>query len=479
MRIRIRFSMTHHWKSGARAVQLRGTLPSYAAEIGALDEVAIAEVSRESAPVIRNADELHHALLTLCVMPPAAHSEPWFQSLRNTHRATSVIVSSLDDGPRRLWAATERVALVAKVYPGSQLAEQVPEVEQPRPPTREDATVELLRGWLESSGPQTASELADRLALSSVLVEAAFARLEGEGQLLRGQFSAAGRVVGAETEWCNRRVLARIHHRTLGRLRREIEPVSAADFVRFLSRWQHVAAGTQLHGASGLLQVIKQLQGYETSSAAWESEIFVRRIVKYDRAVLDQLCLSGHVMWGRVSPHPAFAMDPDDGPGARPVDGSLHSGRAGQVGRAVRRVRPTRVAPVTILLREDAEWLIPVERAGDRVEALSHPAREVLDHLRTKGASFMRELVRATDRLPSEVEDGLWELAAAGLVTADGFDSLRTLIDPKRRRGTGRHRAARPRHTAGRWALLRPTGESGTAAGSDQNGGSGVEPFAR
>ena len=170
-------------------------------------------------------------------------------------------------------------------------------------------------------------------------------------------------------------------------------------------------------------------------------------------------------------------MDPDDGPGARPVDGSLHSGRAGQVGRAARRVRPTRVAPVTILLREDAEWLIPVERPGDRVEALSHLAREVLDQLRTKGASFMRELVRATDRLPSEVEDGLWELAAAGLVTADGFDSLRALIDPKRRRGTGRHRAARPRHTAGRWALLRPAGESGTATGSDQNGESGVEPF--
>ena len=460
----------------ARAVQLRRTLPNDAAEVGALDEAAIAEVSRESAPVIRSADELHDALLTLCVMPPASHSEPWFQALRDTHRATSVIVSSLSDGPRRLWVATERVCVVAKVYPGSHLADSVPEVEQPRPPTQEDAAVELVRGWLESSGPQTASELADRLALPSVLVEAASTRLEGEGQLLRGQFSAAGRVIGAETEWCNRRVLARIHHRTLGRLRREIEPVSAADFVRFLSRWQHVAAGTQLHGASGLLQVIKQLQGYETSSAAWESEIFVRRIVKYDREMLDQLCLSGDVMWGRVSPHPAFARDSDDRPGARVEDRSLH---AGQAGRSVRRVRPTRVAPVTILHREDAEWLIPEEWAGHPVEALSHPAREVLDQLRTRGASFMRELVRATGRLPSEVEDGLWELAAAGLVTADGFDSLRALIDPKRRRGTGRHRAARPRHAAGRWALLRPTGESGTVSGSDRSGGSEVEPFAR
>ena len=457
----------------ARAVQLRRTLPSDASEVGALDEVAIADVARHSAPVIRSADELHDALLTLCAMPPSTDSEPWFQALRDAHRATSVIVPSAGDPVRPLWVATERVCLAAKAYPEGQLTDEVPEVDQPRPPTQEEATVELVRGWLESSGPQTVSELADRLALSSVMVEAAFTHLEGEGQLLRGQFSAAGRVVGAETEWCNRRVLARIHHRTLGRLRREIEPVSSADFVRFLARWQHVAVGTQLHGASGLLQVIRQLQGYETSSAAWESEIFVRRVVKYDRDMLDQLCMSGDVMWGRVSPHPAFATAPDEGPNERGADRWSHSGRA------VRRVRPTRVAPVTVLLREDAEWLIPAEWADHPVDAMSHPAREVLDQLRSSGASFMRELVRATGRLTSEVEDGLWELVAAGLVTADGFDSLRALIDPKRRRGAGRHRTARPRHTAGRWALLRPAAESGTAAGLASTSGPRAELFAR
>ena len=456
----------------ARAVQLRRTLPSDATEVGSLDELAIAEVAQDSSPVIRSADELHDALLTLCVMPPTARSEAWFQVLRSAHRATLVIVSPLGDEPRRLWVATERVRLVATAYPASRFAEHVPDVGQPRPPTQEEATVELLRGWLESSGPQTASELADRLALSPAMVEAAFARLEGEGQLIRGQFSAAGRVVGAETEWCNRRVLARIHNRTLGRLRREIEPVSAADFVRFLSRWQHLAAGTQLHGVSGLLQVIKQLQGYETSSAAWESEIFARRIVKYEGEMLDQLCLSGDVMWGRVSPHPAFAIDPVPELGER-SKGPSHSGRA------VRRVRPTRVAPVTLLLREDADWLIPAGWDGQSVEVMSHPAREVLDQLQTKGASFMRELVRTTGRLPSEVEDGLWELSAAGLVTADGFDSLRALIDPKRRRGVGRHRAARPRHTAGRWALLRSVGESGPATGVERTARPGVELIAR
>ena len=199
-------------------------------------------------------------------------------------------------------------------------------VAQPHPDGEEQAAATVLRGWLESSGPMTAAELAERLALSRSVVETALARLEGEGQVLRGQFSAAGRAVGAETEWCNRRVLARIHRLTLGRLRREIEPVSAADFVRFLARWQHVAADTQLHGATGLLHVLAQLQGYEVSAAAWERDVLPRRVRTYDRDMLDRLCLSGEVMWGRLSPHPAF-------------DPAATSPRT-------RRVRPTRVAPV-------------------------------------------------------------------------------------------------------------------------------------
>jgi ATP-dependent Lhr-like helicase len=86
---------------------------------------------------------------------------------------------------------------------------------------------------------------------------------------------------------------------------------------------------------------------------------------------------------------------------------------------------------------------------------LSHAAGEVLAQLQQRGASFFSDLARATGRLSSEVEDGLWELVAAGLVTADGFENLRSLVDPKRRRGTGRGRLARPRHAAGRWAMVR------------------------
>jgi ATP-dependent Lhr-like helicase len=210
-------------------------------------------------------------------------------------------------------------------------------------------------------------------------------------------------------------------------LRREIEPISSAMFMRFLCRWQHLAAGTQLHGVDGLFQVLRQFQGYEIAAAAWESMVLPKRIAGYDPEWLDRLCLSGEIMWGRLSPHPAFD------------------------GESAHRVRPTRVAPLAIFLREDAARLLPMANGNG---PLSHPARDVLSALEQRGACFFHDLVRSTGRLASEVEDGLWELVAAGRVTADGFENLRALIDPKRRRGEGRGRLARPRHAAGRWALL-------------------------
>ncbi len=434
----------------ARAVQLRRTLGEDGGEVGALDAEAIAEVAGESWPVVRDPEELHDALLTLGLAPPREEWRAWFARLVEMHRATSLQV-----GDTHFWVATERSRTALLVHPAGRLDPIVPEVDQPTPDGCDAATTEVLRGWLESSGPLRESELAARLAVPAERVAAGLARLEGEGQVLRGRFTAAARDEGAEIEWCNRRVLARIHRLTLGRLRREIAPVSTADLVRFLARWQRLASGTRLHGASGLLQVVRQLQGCEVSAGAWESHVLPARIAGYDPELLDRLCLSGEVMWGRLSPHPAFdAVEGHAAGSARPP--------------ARRRVRPTRVAPVALLLREDLEWLMPP--AGDDAgpgegpgSVLSHPAEAVLDALRRRGASFLRELVSATGRLPSEVEDGLWELVAAGLVTADGFDNLRALIDPKRRRGEGRFRAARPRHAAGRWALLAPARGEGEA----------------
>ncbi|MEZ5396623.1 MAG: hypothetical protein R2724_28065 [Bryobacterales bacterium] len=364
--------------------------------VGVLDPEAIQTISSDSWPQVRDADELHDALLTLITLPPEREWTPWFDELVGQRRA---FVHTR--GGRPFWAAVERTALV------------------------EDAR-ETLRGWMDSLGPVTAAGLAERLAFVPVDVEIALAGLEGEGQILRGSFNPGA----TETEWCNRRILARIHRATLSRLRREIEPVSSADLYRFFCRWQHVSPGSQLHGEDGLLQIIQQMQGYESPAAAWESEILPRRIRNYTPALLDRICLSGEVMWGRLSPRSASAS-------SRPA-------------------RPTRVAPVSFFLREDAEWLLGGVTAG---APLSPAAQDVLDALRTSGACFFADLTSASKRLPSEVEDGLWELVAAGLVTADGFENLRSLLDPKRRRGEGRGRRARPRHAAGRWAVLRRADE--------------------
>ena len=439
----------------ARAVQLRSTL-HVDANLGAgvLDPAAIAQVAEESWPVVRDADELHDALLTLVAVPPSDEWRPFFDELRNAGRATLMTPSpspEREDGtlspstpPPTLWVAAERLDLVKALHPDAllepALAAMGPLIASPdgdKEWTPETALLEIVRGWLESSGPMTAAILAKRLAVTEDAIVSAFLRLEHEGQVLRGHFTQGPRPVAEEPEdltafeWANRRVLARIHRLTLGLLRREIEPVSTSDYLEFARRWQRVAPGTQLHGVDGTLQVIKQLQGLEYPAQAWEQEVLPTRVARYRSEWLDKLCSSGEVMWGRLSPHPAFEED------AQPPK---------------RRVRPSRVAPVSLFLRESAGWL--VARRHDHAGALSSRAQTVRGVLETQGASFFLELVHATGLLASEVEDALWELVAAGLVTADGFDNLRSLIDPKRRLALGRRNAARPRNAAGRWALL-------------------------
>jgi ATP-dependent Lhr-like helicase len=383
----------------ARAVQLRRTLRTDASGgAGILDPAAIATVAAESWPDVRDADELHDALLSLITLPPVVEWGEFFMQLNGTGRA-----SVADRSGKRFWIATERLHLIGDV-------------------------LLTVRGWMESLGPVTAASLAATLAFPLEEIDAALFKLESEGQAMRGRFTPD--LAEGETEWCNRRVLARIHRLTLSQLRREIEPVTAAQFQRFLFQWQHLNPRSRLHGVDGTLQIIKQLQGYEISAAAWEAEVLSRRVARYEPELLDELCLSGDVMWARLSPHPAFeAAEP-------------------------RRVRPTRTAPIAIFLRESADWLA-AQDPDAKAPTLSHAAREVLSGIEQRGASFFADLVRATQRLASEVEDGLWELVAAGLVTADGFENLRSLVDPKRRRGEGRGRLARPRHAAGRWALVR------------------------
>jgi ATP-dependent Lhr-like helicase len=438
----------------ARAVEMRRSLPpELAGGVGALDPAAIAEVSSEAWPVVRDPDDLHDALLTLVWVPMAeagawvAHAPALFADRRllELHVGETVIG----------WMPMDYHSLVRLLFPHATLSQAPVLMDRGEPVERSEALDKVVTGWMESIGPTTADELAQRLHFDVEEIQAALLRLEAQGQVLRGRFRTsqhstlstqhAGEATGgaAPVEWCHRRLLARIHRLTIGRLRKEIEPTTATEFMRFLFQWQHVASGSRLHGEAGLLEIIRQLGGYEAAASAWEPHLLRVRLAKYDPDALDRLCLSGAVAWGRLSPHPRLGQPESREP--------------------ARRIQPTSVAPVGMFLREDAEWLLASYRleepwTADMSARLTGAAEDVLRYLSQRGASFFHDLTRGTGRLASEIEDGLWELVAAGLVTADGFDNLRALMDPRRRRAETETRGRRPRHVAGRWSLLRADG---------------------
>ena len=450
----------------ARAVQMRRMLPeSVLEEVGGLDQAAIAKVREEAWPDVRDADELHDVLHTLVALPESAvefGNGPWkfyFERLIAEGRAATAIV-----GAKTYWVAAERAKTFSVLFLETRFDPTLTEVAEAIP-SREDALLTLVTGWMSHSGPVTASELGEMLSLPAADILNALLRMEANGTVLRGNFTGAASRTGvsapletgqpgaavpiqaAEPEWCERRLLARIHRLTVASLRKQIEPVTAAQFMQWLLQWQHVAPGTQVVGERGTMEVLRQLQGFEIPANAWERQVLARRVVDYDPKWLDQLCLTGAVGWGRLSPHPATldSIQPANGNGAEP----------GAAPRQ-RRVIPTSVAPITFFVREDADWMTPRHPGAELSEnnGLSHGAQIVLDFLRQRGASFFADIVRGTEKLKAEIETALWELVAAGLVTADGFDNLRSLIDPKRRAGQGSGRMTRPRHSAGRWALL-------------------------
>ena len=440
----------------ARAVEMRRMLPeSVLSEVGKLDPEAIAEVRSQAWPDIRDANELHDVLQTVVAFPqvdtfdtradfPLASAAraaidawgPFLESLAAQGRVASAI-----DSGRRYWVAAERLKSFLQLFPGAKFESGFADVE-PQTPAREDAVRALVTGWLEHSGPVTAREFAELLGLPQAAIDAALLQIEASGAVLRGKFTNP---LSRETEWCERRLLARIHRLTLGRLRREIQPVTAAQFMRWLFRWQHVAHGTHLLGERGTLEALRQLQGYEAPANTWENQILARRIGGYDPKVLDHLCLSGAIGWRRLSPHPALLVD------------SSERGR---------RVTPTSVAPISFFARDDANWM---SCPSHELSAADHPgltpaAKDVLQFLRARGASFFADIVRGTRRLKAEVETALWELVAVGFITADGFDNLRALIDPKRRAGQGSGRHTRPRDSVGRWSLIYPEEHADHAA---------------
>ena len=401
----------------ARAVSLRRALPEDARDLSALDPDAIRTESAYAWPAIRDADELHDALLTLGAAPPdelAFRTETasremllrWLENLAQSGRVMRII--PWEDAT--LWLAAEQTALVSAAYPDATLEGKVsllpPAIGQGGDEIeREDAVLHLVRGWTESSGPFTAGEMAGLLCLSRSDVDTAVLGLENEGLVLRGSFRAGV----DEEEFCDRRILARIHRATVGRLRREIEPVSQASFVRFLFRWQHAASGWETAGEGGLLDVIDKLQGFETAAAAWEPELLARRVSDYKPDLLDRLCTGGEMAWGR------FARGSNAASGAGP------------------RAALTRYSSITLALRESLDWLL--DPAPESVDGLTGAMAEIMQALSARGACFQSDLIAHTRRLPSDVEEALWTLAANGLVTSDSVIPLRARVDGKQRGG--------------------------------------------
>lgn len=422
-----------------RAVATRRTMSTEdMRDLARLDPEAIALVRREAWPLVRNAEELHDALLNLMAIDALETSawKPWLDELIAEGRACRVIRSGQSD----LWIAAESWPVLKAAFDDAQADPPIKLPERlEREVSRTDAWVALVRGRIEHSGPTTAAEIGQFLALAEDFVTPALEALEGQGLVLRGSFGASNEDGAPSTQWCDRRLLARIHRLTLQGLREQIQPVEPRAFLHFLARYHHLLPASKWGGAVGVREAIAQLEGFELPAGAWERRVLSARISQYDPQWLDQLFLSGEVVWGRLNP-PRRADD------EKPSMAAL-----------------TRVVPISLLLREELPELLSPEH--EPPPARMHTgAQQVLDALRARGALFFAELKAATQLLPGHLEAALRELAALGLITSDTFAAVRKIVEhekPSNRRRRDRPSADRKSialHSVaaaiGRWSLF-------------------------
>jgi ATP-dependent Lhr-like helicase len=344
-----------------QAVMSRRTLDDRMADgIGALDPAAIERVREEAWPQPESAEDVHDALLWMGYVTDqeAVEWKPWLESLAAQNR-----VRHEEDR----WFAVDGMSDPKKI----------------------------LLGRMEALGPVFEEE-------TPLLLE-----LEHDGSILRTRID--GRLA-----WCERRLLSRIHRYTLDRLRREIEPVSASQFLQFLACWQHADPDYKLEGPRGVAQVLDQLAGFEIPAGVWESHILPARVNDYRREWLDDVTLSGEFAWGRLW---------------------------GGGGSAIR------VTPISFVPRENLEeWVSLTD--SPTTQGLCGAASDLLSPLRTHGSLFPQNLTKMADLVPAHVDMGLADLLSHGLVTCDSFAALRQLITPPSKR---KH-AIRP---VGRWSCFR------------------------
>jgi ATP-dependent Lhr-like helicase len=443
----------------ARSVIMRRSLSFEALrDLGRLDPEAIAQVKNEAWPLVRDADELHDVLLSQGALPAeeGAGWQEYFEELCSVRRATQV------EGAPTLWVATERWPLVRAIWTEARAR---PEVSVPtgvrRDWPREEAVAYLVRGRVECIGPTTTGSLARELGLNPSDVEVALAALETQGVVLRGRFTGQG-----DLEWCDRRLLARIHRLTLEGLRRQIAAVPPEQFVRFQVRHQHLLPQTRLHGQAGLLALIEQLEGFEAPAGHWEKYLLPARLQSYDAIWLDALTFFGQAVWGRLRQLSSMNASGTDSPvhpltlpspPARQLEPSPPAPRGeGRVrGRPLKAL--TRSTPITLMLRDHLSWLLPLGEENAAGWPLGGNARAAYDAFLRHGALFPAQVGSLLQLVPSHVEDVLGELAAAGLLTSDGYPALRSLlgVNTRKTRYPARGSTLAPSRPAGRWTPLR------------------------
>lgn len=407
-----------------RAVVSRRWLnPEEASDLAILDPASIDQVIQNAWPATGSPDELHDALMTLgCIfdheMDASARSH--VEYLQGTHRAIL-----FRQGPHAIWFAAERISWIKSLFDKSvtPFALEPPEIEAHLPktllgpvPPPENALKDLLRSRLAASRPVSANTLAGSLGISLSAVESALIGLEAEGSILRGEFSEKN-----APEWCDRRILARIHRTRIHEQRKKATQVSVSQLMRFLFGWHRLYPENQAEGQTGLVSVLEQLEGYEASARSWEADLLPARLAQYDPAWLDQLCLSGKIVWSRLR---------SPGSGTSPI----------------------RTTPITLCSRRRLRVLQTQGSPPDK-EGLSASAKTIIEQINNQGALFLDEIIEITRLLPTVAEKGLAELVARGVLYSDGFSGLRGLLVPEQRRQ--KYRQYRfGLDEAGRWNLI-------------------------
>lgn len=401
-----------------RAITTRRTLdPEAFRDLMSLDPLAVEIVREQAWPLARSRDELHDVLMSLVILTEL-EGEAWiplFRELVRAGRATVVRREGHDD----VWIAAERWPIVRALYP---TATCQPTVSLPAALEREveasAAWVELMRGRIPAMGPVRVSRLSQLFDIPVSSLTAALEVLEGEGLVLRGNFTASDTTVeeqvvetnAADTQWCERRLLARIHKLTLDGLRKRVQPVSPTEYWNFLAHYQHAHPQSRVETPVGVQQLVAQLQGYELPAGAWESRILALRVKGYEPQWLDQLFLMGEVVWGRLQPP---RRDQSEGPSMATLSKTM---------------------PLSLARREDLPWLLPPGRESAEPLARGN-ALAVLEALSQRGALFFSELKSRSGLLQVHLEEALRELAALGLVTSDAFAAVRSIVDTKKAAG--------------------------------------------